>query len=197
MQNHVNLVYREEEREMIPQCIDQGVAVLPWSPLARGLLDGQPHPRRRAPHDPRRERPVRRLALPPGGRLRHRRPRRTRSPRRAACRARRSRSPGSSAGPGITAPIVGATKVAHVEDALAAEQLELTADEVDAARRAVRAARGLRARVAPSCAGQRATPPAKAVLQPTHGRRRYDSTSRLVAGGPDTDCVLHSTYEQA
>src|SRR5437588_4620988 len=40
MQNHYNLVYREEEREMIPQCIDQGVAVMPWSPLARGLLAG-------------------------------------------------------------------------------------------------------------------------------------------------------------
>ena len=40
MQNHYNLVYREEEREMVPQCIDQGVAVLPWSPLARGLLAG-------------------------------------------------------------------------------------------------------------------------------------------------------------
>ena len=40
MQNHYNLVYREEEREMIPQCVDQGVAVLPWSPLARGLLTG-------------------------------------------------------------------------------------------------------------------------------------------------------------
>ena len=40
MQNHVNLVYREEEREMIPFCIDQGIAVLPWSPLARGLLAG-------------------------------------------------------------------------------------------------------------------------------------------------------------
>src|SRR6185295_13530702 len=40
MQNHYNLVYREEEREMIPQCIDQGVAILPWSPLARGLLTG-------------------------------------------------------------------------------------------------------------------------------------------------------------
>src|SRR5438094_3609737 len=40
MQNHYNLVYREEEREMIPQCIDQGVAVLPWSPLARRLLAG-------------------------------------------------------------------------------------------------------------------------------------------------------------
>ena len=40
MQNHYNLVYRAEEREMIPQCVDQGVAVLPWSPLARGLLTG-------------------------------------------------------------------------------------------------------------------------------------------------------------
>ena len=40
MQNHYNLLYREEEREMIPQCTDQGVAVLPWSPLARGWLAG-------------------------------------------------------------------------------------------------------------------------------------------------------------
>ena len=40
MQNHYNLVYREEEREMIPCCLDQGVGVIPWSPLARGLLTG-------------------------------------------------------------------------------------------------------------------------------------------------------------
>src|SRR5690348_9812740 len=40
MQNHYNLIYREEEREMIPQCVDQGVAVIPWSPLARGVLAG-------------------------------------------------------------------------------------------------------------------------------------------------------------
>src|SRR5260370_26688348 len=40
MQNYYNLLYREEEREMIPQCIDQGVAVIPWSPLARGMLAG-------------------------------------------------------------------------------------------------------------------------------------------------------------
>src|SRR3954471_2859148 len=40
MQNHYNLVYREEEREMIPLCIDQGVGIIPWSPLARGLLAG-------------------------------------------------------------------------------------------------------------------------------------------------------------
>ena len=40
MQNHYNLVYREEEREMIPLCIDQGIGIIPWSPLARGFLTG-------------------------------------------------------------------------------------------------------------------------------------------------------------
>ena len=40
MQNHYNLVYREEEREMIPLCLDQGVGLIPWSPLARGFLAG-------------------------------------------------------------------------------------------------------------------------------------------------------------
>ncbi|HYE87795.1 MAG TPA: aldo/keto reductase, partial [Vicinamibacterales bacterium] len=40
MQNHYNLVYREEEREMIPLCLDQGIAIIPWSPLARGFLAG-------------------------------------------------------------------------------------------------------------------------------------------------------------
>ena len=43
MQNHYNLVYREEEREMIPLCIDQGVGMIPWSPLARGFLTGTRH----------------------------------------------------------------------------------------------------------------------------------------------------------
>jgi aryl-alcohol dehydrogenase (NADP+) len=41
MQNHYNLLYREEEREMIPFCLDQGIGILPWSPLARGLLAGK------------------------------------------------------------------------------------------------------------------------------------------------------------
>jgi 1-deoxyxylulose-5-phosphate synthase len=40
MQHHYNLVYREEEREMLPLCADRGIAVIPWSPLARGLLAG-------------------------------------------------------------------------------------------------------------------------------------------------------------
>ena len=53
MQNHYNLVYREEEREMIPLCVDQGIAILPWSPLARGLLAGN---RTREATSPRRGR---------------------------------------------------------------------------------------------------------------------------------------------
>ena len=40
MQNHYNLVYREEEREMIPLCVDQGVGLIPWSPMARGFFAG-------------------------------------------------------------------------------------------------------------------------------------------------------------
>src|SRR4051812_34676546 len=45
MQNHYNLLYREEEREMIPFCLDQGIGVIPWSPLARGLLAGKARPK--------------------------------------------------------------------------------------------------------------------------------------------------------
>ena len=40
MQNHYNLVYREEEREMMPLCANDGIAVIPWSPMARGYLAG-------------------------------------------------------------------------------------------------------------------------------------------------------------
>lgn len=48
MQNHYNLVYREEEREMIPLCIDQGIGIIPWSPLARGFLAGNRVPEKEA-----------------------------------------------------------------------------------------------------------------------------------------------------
>ena len=70
MQPHYNLIYREEEREMIPQCIDQGVGVIPWSPLARGVLAGNRTPGRRAPHHPVGHRRLHRLPLQPTDRLR-------------------------------------------------------------------------------------------------------------------------------
>jgi aryl-alcohol dehydrogenase-like predicted oxidoreductase len=129
MQDHYNLVYREEEREMIPLCIDQGVAVLPWSPLARGLLAGN------------RTRTGERLTTRAGtdafgdalyvpevdfdvvDRVSDVAAERNLSSAQVALAWLLGR-------PGVTAPIVGATKVGHLEDALAAEQLELTPDEV-------------------------------------------------------------------
>jgi 1-deoxyxylulose-5-phosphate synthase len=129
MQNHYNLIYREEEREMIPQCLDQGVGVLPWSPLARGLLAGSrtssgERLTRRSGTDPFLDslyRPD--LDVPVIDRL-------------GEVAAERGVSAAQVAlawllhKPGVTAPIVGATKLAHVEDALAAEQLALTDDEI-------------------------------------------------------------------
>jgi aryl-alcohol dehydrogenase-like predicted oxidoreductase len=129
MQNHYNLVYREEEREMIPQCVDQGVAVLPWSPLARGLLAGT-----RTRDD---ERLTVRAGTDPFADSLY-------DPAVDFAVVDRTTEVAAERGvpsaqvalawllqrPGVTAPIVGATKAAHVDDALAAEQLELTADEV-------------------------------------------------------------------
>jgi aryl-alcohol dehydrogenase-like predicted oxidoreductase len=129
MQNHYNLVYREEEREMIPQCLDQGVAVLPWSPLARGLLAGT---RTRAG-----ERLTTRAETDSFGDSLY-------TPevdfavvdRAAEVAAERGVPPAQVAlawllqKPGVTAPIVGATKVDHLGDAIAAEQLSLSPAEV-------------------------------------------------------------------
>jgi aryl-alcohol dehydrogenase-like predicted oxidoreductase len=129
MQNHYNLIYREEEREMIPQCIDMGVGVLPWSPLARGLLAGN----RSASgdrlttrantdgfvdtlYDPEHDTPViDRLTEVTTARA---------LPRAQIALAWVLRKPG------ITAPIVGATKPEHLDDALAAEQLSLDDAEI-------------------------------------------------------------------
>jgi 1-deoxyxylulose-5-phosphate synthase len=129
MQNHYNLVYREEEREMIPQCLDQGVALLPWSPLARGLLAGN--------RTREGERLTARAGTDPFGDSLY-------TPevdfdvvdRVAEVAAERHVSAAQVAlawllhKPGVTAPIVGATKEHHLADALAAEQLTLSADEV-------------------------------------------------------------------
>jgi aryl-alcohol dehydrogenase-like predicted oxidoreductase len=129
MQNHYNLVYREEEREMIPQCLDQGVGIVPWSPLARGLLAGSrttsgERLTTRADTDPFIDslyRPD--LDVPV-------------IERAGELAAERGVSSAQVSlawllhKPAVTAPIVGATKLAHVEDALAAEELELSQSEV-------------------------------------------------------------------
>ncbi len=129
MQNHYNLVYREEEREMIPQCIDQGVGVIPWSPLARGLLAGN--------RTREGERLTTRARTDSFGDALYKPDVDFAVVDRAIELAEER---GTSAAqialswlfhkPGVTAPIVGATKLEHLEDALAAERLELSVDEM-------------------------------------------------------------------
>ncbi|MGQ0639549.1 MAG: aldo/keto reductase [Gemmatimonadaceae bacterium] len=128
MQNHYNLMYREEEREMIPLCLAEGVGLLPWSPLGRGFLTGS---RKRGARDasPREKGDVyahdlyyrdedydvvdavvavaRKRGVPPA---------------QIALAWLYSR-------PGVTAPIIGASKVQHLDDAVAALSIELTAVE--------------------------------------------------------------------
>jgi 1-deoxyxylulose-5-phosphate synthase len=129
MQNHYNLIYREEEREMIPLCLDQGVGCIPWSPLARGMLagnrtrDGGRHTTRSSsdaftdylygqPTDYDVVDAVNEVAAARGV-----------PPAQVALAWLLAR-------PGVTAPIVGSTKKKHLKDALAAEELSLTQDEI-------------------------------------------------------------------
>jgi len=131
MQNHYNLVYREEEREMMPLCEFEGVAVIPWSPLARGLLagtrqklgddstarsatDGLDQFLYDQPSDWDVVEAVRDVAKQRGVK-----------PAQVALAWLRSR-------PAVVAPILGATKLAHLEDGLSALELELEAEEIAA-----------------------------------------------------------------
>ena len=129
MQNHYNLLYREEEREMIPQCVDQGIGIIPWSPLARGVLTGN---RTRAGE----KRTVRADSDPLGDSLYSQPADFDVVDAVAEVAAERGVPPAQVAlawllhRPGVTAPIVGATKLSHVEDALAAVKLELTEEEM-------------------------------------------------------------------
>ncbi|HEY4465794.1 MAG TPA: aldo/keto reductase, partial [Streptosporangiaceae bacterium] len=129
MQNHYNLVYREEEREMIPLCIDQGVGVIPWSPLARGLLAGT--------RTREGERRTTRSNSDSFGDSLYDSPSDFDVVDRVAEVAAERGVPSAQVAlawllhrPGVTAPIIGATKPGHLEDALAAEELELSAEEM-------------------------------------------------------------------
>jgi 1-deoxyxylulose-5-phosphate synthase len=129
MQNHYNLMYREEEREMLPLCADQGVAVLPYSPLARGMLAGnrtRQGERRtaRAGSDPLSDERYRTAAdFDVADRVTEVAAERGAPPAQVALAWLLSR-------PGVTAPIVGATRLGHIGDALAATELTLAAEEV-------------------------------------------------------------------
>ncbi len=129
MQNHYNLIYREEEREMIPLCRHEGIGVIPWSPLARGFLAGN---RRREDH---------------GETVRAKTDKYAHQMyyhdsdfavvNRVTEIARRRGVPNAQvalawllAQPGITAPIIGASKMRHLEDAVAALDLKLDQAEL-------------------------------------------------------------------
>jgi 1-deoxyxylulose-5-phosphate synthase len=122
MQNRYNLVNREEEREMIPLCIDQGVGLVPYSPLARGLLAGKRGSTRSTARSSADRREYREADM-------------TIADTVSAIAAEREVPPAQVAlawllgRPGVVAPIVGATRLEHVTDAIAATRLELTQDE--------------------------------------------------------------------
>jgi 1-deoxyxylulose-5-phosphate synthase len=129
MQNHYNLLYREEEREMIPQCLDQGLGVLPWSPLARGWLAGTRTREGEA-------RTTRAGSDPYAERLYGRPEDFDVIERVTEVAAERGLPPAQIAlawllhRPGVTAPIVGATKLEHLEHALAAAEVSLSPEEI-------------------------------------------------------------------
>ena len=125
MQNHYNLLYREEEREMIPLCLDQGIGVIPWSPLARGLLARGPGPEATARGGSDQLTPQ--LYDHPGDSAI--------VAANAAVAANRGVTPAETAlawllsRPGVTAPIVGVTKLEQLDAAVRALDLTLTREE--------------------------------------------------------------------
>ena len=129
MQNHYNLIYREEEREMIPLCLDQGVGCIPWSPLARGVLAGN------RTRDGGRN--TTRSSTDPFTDYLYDQPTDFDAVDAVVeVAAARDVPPAQVAlawllsKPGVTAPILGSTKKKHLKDALAAEELTLSEAEI-------------------------------------------------------------------
>ena len=125
MQNHYNLLYREEEREMLPLCADMGVGVLPWSPLARGRLSRD------------WDAETARAQTDEFGASLYRDEDKAVVDTVAAVAARREIPRAQvalawlSSRPTVTSPIIGVTKPQHLEDALASLQVELTGAELE------------------------------------------------------------------
>lgn len=129
MQNHYNAVYREEEREMNPFCVDQGVGLIPWSPLARGFLAGN---RKRDDHMPTTRAKSDQFAqqmyfeahdFDVVDRVVELADQHSVTPAQIALAWLLHK-------PGVTAPIVGASKMHHLEQAVAAVEIELSAEEL-------------------------------------------------------------------
>ena len=127
MQDHYNLLHREEEREMLPFCADQGIAVLPWSPLARGRLTRDWDETSERQDSDRFGMSLYNAAVDSDRRI---------VAAVASVAAERGVPPAQVAlawllsRPAVTAPIVGASKPNHLDDAVAALGLNLTAKEI-------------------------------------------------------------------
>lgn len=128
MQPHYNLIYREEEREMIPFCQDQKIAVIPWSPLARGLLTGKRSKERNE---------TERSKTDAFGKSLYSQDTDFDVVNRLSAIAEQKELPNAQVAlawmlskPGITAPIIGASKPGHLEDAVAALSVKLSDDEI-------------------------------------------------------------------
>ncbi len=129
MQNHYNLVYREEEREMNPLCNSEGIGLIPWSPLARGFLAGN-----------RRKEDFGETVRAKTDDFAHKlyyQPSDFTVVERVTELARKREVPNAQIAlawmlkkPGVTAPIIGASKPGHLEDAVAAVNIHLTDDEM-------------------------------------------------------------------
>jgi aryl-alcohol dehydrogenase (NADP+) len=130
MQNHYNLVYREEEREMIPLCIEEGIGLIPWSPIARGFLAGK------WPRDQEGQTP--RARSDTYGRELYSRQNDYDILDQVNTLADRLGVTSSQIAlawmlhkPGITSPIIGASKMSHLEEALAALEIQLSTEDID------------------------------------------------------------------
>jgi len=129
MQNHYNLVYREEEREMIPLCIDQGIGLIPWSPMARGFFSGNRHKQGGGET-------VRAQTDDFAGTLYYR-PEDFTVAERAWQVAKAHNMTGSQIAlawilskPYVTAPIIGASKLEHLDQSIAALEIKLAPEEI-------------------------------------------------------------------
>jgi aryl-alcohol dehydrogenase (NADP+) len=132
MQNHYNLVYREEEREMIPLCLSEGIGLIPWSPLARGFLAGN----RKANEDKKQGETTRAQTDEYAHSLYYRPSDFTVVDRLSEIAQTRGAKNAQIAlawmlsRPGVSAPIIGASKAYQLEDALAALSIQLTPEEI-------------------------------------------------------------------
>ncbi len=129
MQNHLNLLYREEEREMLPLCAAEGIGVIPWSPLARGRLTRAPGATTTREKLDEYQKKLYTASETADARVIE--VTGTIATQRGVSRAQVALAWLLSK-PVITAPIIGATKMAHLDDAVAALALKLSDAEIDA-----------------------------------------------------------------